>query len=134
MKNLKIILVLLIASGPILADDVYNFYFQKAPGPQTVIQGDGKMAMQPAPTSTSSAETKAESSIKSQAETKPVAEDKAPATQSESTVPNFKHWEIFGGYGLVSTPLSYTYNSTSASASASGYTLGINYNFLNYFG
>lgn len=45
MKNLMIrilISVTFLIAQKIWADDVYNFYFQKAPGPTTVIQGGGQ--------------------------------------------------------------------------------------------
>lgn len=63
------------------ADDVYNFYFQKAPGPTTVIQGGA----QPPP---------------------PVATEKAQSVavteKANDRANDYKKWEVMGGYGTVS--------------------------------
>jgi hypothetical protein len=43
----KLIFILILVSATASADDVYNFYFQKSPGSQTVIQGGNPSETRP---------------------------------------------------------------------------------------
>jgi hypothetical protein len=104
------------------ADDVYNFYFQKAPGPQTVIQGG-------APAKTTSVE-------EGKAQTAPLVVSEVPKTNENAsvaqqpTVPaleaasDFKKWEVSVGYAMVADAVD----------QFKGGGVSVGYNFSRYFG
>jgi hypothetical protein len=131
-RALKIMYVVVLAVSFIAVaafaqgNDVYNFYFQKAPGPQTVIQGGGQ-AQQPSSVVVKDGEVVQNTSSQSQVPAVP------PATSSQNvtSVPTAeelanakKTWEVFGGVGLVGEGFD----------QHRGYSLGANYNFSKYFG
>lgn len=106
-------------------NDTYNFYFQKAPGPATVIQGSG--AQQPPPTNVIK-----EGEVVQTAPTavsNPVAQSLTPAPTATEQANAAKKWSIYGGYGsIVSNPSSHQY------INARGYSFGLTYNVSKYFG
>ncbi len=101
-------------------NDVYNFYFQKGPAPQTVIQGGGGQKAEPAK----------QDSLPTEVEV-PETASPPPQTTKTAIVPEqTKHdrgehnYEIYLGITRLS----------DAIGTGDAYTLGFQYNFNRYIG
>lgn len=113
-------------------NDTYNFYFQKAPGPQTVVQGG--QAQQPQPTTVIKDGEVVQSAPSPVAQPQPIqqaaAQNAAPVqTVAEQANAN-RTWNLYGGIGSV-------YHETGSAGggySAKGYSIGLGYNVSKYFG
>jgi hypothetical protein len=110
--------------APVIADDVYNFYFQKAPGPQTVIQGGSGQKSSDLPLQNHINENE-KSVISAPAENALASNSVATkvSTPSEATAET-KKWEIQAARAMVADPVD----------SWMGYSLGARYNFNRYLG
>ncbi len=117
MKTLAMLSICLVASQAVSADDVYNFYFQKAPGPTTVIQGGAQkteaQTVEPIPSQPVAAPIKEESAVATSAP--------APIVEKKS---EFKNWELAAGYALVADEID----------QFKGWGIAVNYNFNRYLG
>lgn len=114
---------LVFAPQTACAEDVYNFYFQKGPGPQTVIQGGGGQ--------TASAEAASVPPIRRGPQ--PLEEESvAPALKSQTTVlappptteTKYRPFEILAGLSQISDDLG----------SSRAYSLAAQYNFNRFIG
>lgn len=110
MKNILILLATCFAFSPARAQDVYNFYFQKAPGVSTVIQsGNAPQPVNP------------EDKIKEEQSSSPTKHLIPPPQQTLSTksevasnspAPRERNWRIGLGMAQVNDALS-TWSGTS---------------------
>jgi len=141
--------IVLSSTSNLMAEDVYNFYFQKAPGPVTVNQSGVSHSPQ-------LPDSQAPTHIQSQGQVSKISQSAAPidsSAQPEDTVktktvsqpplePGFKHWQIFFGQSSSkSFPTSfdtygdYPYLAGVYPAVASvQWNLGLGYKFSRYFG
>lgn len=120
MIRIAVVLFLLLwVTDNALTDDVYNFYFQKSPGTNTVIQNGAGQTVTPqqlpatveTPVATPSASTPPPTTTATVAVTPPAQEKTS-------------FWKFSAGYGA----------NDDVSISRSGYVVGVGYNFNKYFG
>ena len=117
------IVAVLMVTFRSLADDVYNFYFQKAAGPHTVIQGGGQnpdTVIKDDGSVVSAAAIPAATPTPAASSGQSVAAVPTPAPAA----PKLKHWEVIAGAGVVA----------DETGRYRGETLGVNYNFNKYVG
>jgi hypothetical protein len=79
-------------------NDVYNFYFQKAPGPQTVIQGGAQPAQVPTPVPPPQPTPPTLSDTFVQQQAVPTNSNAASTNPTASEVSDFKRWEVTFGW------------------------------------
>lgn len=109
MKKIIFILVTVLFSNFVFAEDVYNFYFQKSPGSNTVIQSSLGQTVNPASTQVQGP---------APTTTAPVAVVGPTASETKS------HWKFSVGHG----------HSIDSFVDVTGALVGIGYNFNKYFG
>lgn len=111
-------------------NDVYNFYFQKAPGPQTVIQGGAP----PAQTSPAAQpHVSAEGDAVAQQQTSPASSNAAPSPATSSAGSDLKKWEISVGLANQAYFESRIHQETKHFGDKNGIGLGARYHFSRYF-
>ncbi len=113
------------------AGDVYNFYFQKAPGPTTVIQGGGKpennVQVRETPNGVEVIQPTKPAEPASTLKTAPLAE---PKKEEE---PDYKKWSVRFGSEVKTMDIAPDYwNGPNNTASAGGTTVGGTYSFNKY--
>lgn len=118
-----VLLVLLTITDLAMSDDVYNFYFQKSPGTNTVIQNGAGQTVTPQTSVNTTTETSvvipASSTIPSvPSATTAIAAVTPPAQEKTS------FWKFSAGYGT----------NDDDTIARSGYVVGVGYNFNKYFG
>ena len=127
------IVTALIATN-LKADDVYNFYFQKAPGPSTVYQSGG------APSANNGT---VQNPVANQAGT--AAPGAAPTADGQNSAQlavakteeekSFSHWEIFLGKNSFTTGIYELGDGNGGASPANGeWIVGFQYNFSKNFG
>lgn len=117
--------------------DVYNFYFQKAPGPTTVIQGGGKpensVQVRETPNGVEVIQPNKETAP---APAQPIAPAPAVTAEKEKEKePDLKKWAFRVGLETKSQDLddgSYDYYGYPKSLNASGTAVGATYAFNKY--
>jgi len=134
-------------SDSCFAQDVYNFYFQKAKGPATVIQGgpDGKGQTVKSTDDDDAAdmqalEDKVNGDGKPSRDKSKMLAGTSSATAVEAEKP-LKHWAVLFGLGLVSNanPPSYSspymsYSTANGREENGRFAMGVEYSFNKYFG
>lgn len=95
MKQM-IVVALLFLSSRVWAQDVYNFYFQKAPGPQTVEQGGNNTAGVPADTPVTA--TIEPGAAEATLTTTP------PPLAAKAAIKEYREWAIYAGMGSSEDP------------------------------
>lgn len=141
--------LILFTLDSIFADDVYNFYFQKAPGPVTVNQGTSAnsapspQVVPPTPATTSLSNTPNPTALTS-LETAPTSTTLAPQPATLSAVaklpeltpqkPSDYKWQVFLGSALVSEHGPEFYGLNWPRQRYSGVAIGGKYSFSRYFG
>ena len=99
------------------ADDVYNFYFQKAPGPSSVTQGGtASPVLSNGPLPPNAAVT-----------VDPAGQTLAKFEQAKVLPPEYYPWELNLGIGYL-YPGSY-----AATSDVKGWTIGVKYNLSKFF-
>jgi hypothetical protein len=118
------IVTALIATN-LKADDVYNFYFQKAPGPSTVYQSGGA-------TPTVNQNGTPAPGVAPTADGQTLAKVDGAKTEDDKS---FSHWEIFLGKNSFSPGITeFGDENGGASPSNGEWILGFQYNFSKTFG
>jgi len=151
-----VVMFIAFAASKLNADDVYNFYFQKAPGPVTVNQGGGSPAT---PLTSPLPGSQALVSTTPVAGSSPVSASPAPTPVADQTPSNsgalktevekqktneveFRHWQLtFGRASFTSAPGEFsgaantqTGESVPSQSVINGqWALGAEYKFSRYF-
>ncbi len=130
----------LLIAASLRADDVYNFYFQKAPGPSTVYQSGGM----PSANSAAQNPTVIQNGVQSPpgSTTNPVvvpAGEGQNSTKAEVGKPDdekgFSRWEIFLGKNSFSSGIpEFGDGGSGASAYTGEWVLGLQFNIWKNFG
>lgn len=123
VKRTHIVWILAIAVAQAQADDVYNFYFQKAPGPQTVIQGGAATA--PAATAAPSP-LEPEPSV---APSTPVATTAPAATMTPEINKDSRRRRFSVGLGVANVFDNFSYGTEDVNGR---YALMAEYSFNKY--
>lgn len=154
-----IVLVVALGTVRLRADDIYNFYFQKAPGPTVVNQGGAGQTQTPAPSPNQPLGPQppvysGNVSPNGLANMPPVTPGaQPPPTQTDQVTTKvekhsedkasseLKHWELsFGVSSFSDVPSEFRgtdYNTTSGffpNSDASEWTLGLQYSFSRVLG
>jgi hypothetical protein len=98
------------------SNDVYNFYFQKAPGPQSVTQTGNTLSLQP--------NVIAPANQASYSSTVPSAQSAATENPMIKATDLKKPWAVYGGISTIST-----FGHNGATYDYKGYSLGADYSF-----
>jgi hypothetical protein len=129
MKKFKSILVACAFAAsvhcPAHAEDTYNFFFQKAPGPVTVNQGGGSAPASPAPVVASPALASEPSKPEA-----PLAATRAILANSVEEQGGTNRWRFSAGYTMGNKLES----SPSFGQKVSQYSLGLQFNPLEALG
>jgi hypothetical protein len=135
----------LLIAASLKADDVYNFYFQKAPGPSTVYQSGGMPSTNNAAQNPNTViQNGVQSPPGAPPQTNPVVvppADGQNSTKAEVSKPSddkgFSRWEIFLGknsFGSGVAELGAGTSTYSSASMAGEWVLGVQFNIWKNFG
>ena len=143
-----IVMFVAFAASKLRADDVYNFYFQKAPGPVTVNQGGNSPAanntnlLQPSPSSGNSAIANPQPTPAQALSAEGAQIATKPEPVKEVADNDFRHWQLSFGRSTFSTAPAElqiasgnmdNYTTYNQSIVGGQWTLGLEYKFSRYF-